>query len=67
MDREYRAVARVSGITIDRVRGDDLGTFPTEKARLRSSYFFILGMSACIMGYGWALNEKTARRTPLGF
>lgn len=35
-DRDYRVTAKSHGLSIDRVRGDDILGFPIERARLRT-------------------------------
>ena len=66
LDRDYAVTAREEGVSIDRVRGDDLASFPVERARLRNSKFSIALCSALIVGYGWALQTKTVNRPSLG-
>ena len=59
MDRDYRIVATQHGITVDKVKGDDLRTFPIEKARFRSVWWTIGISGASVVGYGWAVERKT--------
>lgn len=66
LDRDYAATAREEGMSVDRVRGDDLTSFPVEKARLRNSKFSVILCSALIIGYGWALHARTVNRPSLG-
>ncbi|KAL1393073.1 major facilitator superfamily domain-containing protein [Phyllosticta capitalensis] len=58
MDRNYRAVARQNGWTIDSARGDDMGRFPIERARSRGSYILLALSTATLVGYGWAVDRQ---------
>ena len=62
MDRDYRVTAKAYGITIEKVKGDDLAEFQIERARFRSSGYLITLAIATIIGYGWALDTKVVRR-----
>lgn len=61
MNRDYRHVAKVHGIAIDRIKGDDLSKFPVESARFRSSWYMICVAVATITGYGWSLTARVVR------
>ena len=65
MNWEYRRVASGLGFAIDRTRADDLLDFPTEKARLRATYFYMSAAAATTIGYGWALDRHTHFAVPL--
>lgn len=65
IDRDYKKTAISQGITIDRVRGDDISKFPIERARLRSIWYFIAISTTCTISYGWALHSSTVAHTPL--
>ena len=60
MDRDYQTVARAHNFPVDRVKGDDLSQFPIERARLRSSWYFLALTIGSVGGYGWTLAHKTA-------
>lgn len=65
LDWNYRRVARNIGFSIDKKRGDDLSTFPIEKARIQPLYFFVsVGLVATIL-YGWILELRTSVAAPL--
>ncbi|KAF4966235.1 hypothetical protein FZEAL_10675 [Fusarium zealandicum] len=65
LDWNYRRIAKKIGFTIDRRRGDDLGKFPIESARIQPLYpTLLLGIGALI-GYGWALQVETSVAVPL--
>jgi hypothetical protein len=59
MNRDYRIVAHKNNFVIDKVRGDDLSTFPIEKARLRSIWYLLATAVVSIAGYGWAVQTRT--------
>jgi predicted MFS family arabinose efflux permease len=61
MNRDYRLTAKVHGITINAVAGDDLTNFPIEKARFRSVWYSISISGASVVGYGWSMQYKTVR------
>lgn len=61
MDRDYRAVAKMYDFPVDRVKGDDLSKFRIERARLRSSWYFLGITIVCVAGYGWALSYQVVR------
>ncbi|CAL8584132.1 hypothetical protein XPA_009737 [Xanthoria parietina] len=58
MDRDYRAVAKMYNFPVDRVKGDDLSKFRIERARPRSSWYFLGITIVCVAGYGWALSYQ---------
>lgn len=65
LDWNYRRVARNIGFSIDKKRGDDLSTFPIEKARIQPLYFFVsVGLVATVL-YGWILELRTSVAAPL--
>ncbi|KAI0068154.1 MFS general substrate transporter [Artomyces pyxidatus] len=41
------------------------GSFPIEKARLRSTHIYVIVYIACIVGYGWCLQKKVSIAVPL--
>jgi uncharacterized membrane protein len=65
VDRDYRKTAQAAGFPIDRVRGDDLATFPIEKARLRSVFICVLVSVASTTGYGWSMQGGVHLSVPL--
>lgn len=65
MDHNYTSIAKRIGHTVDRERGDDLNHFPIEKARTRGAWY-LLGILACdLIGYGWALQQRSHVSIPL--
>lgn len=65
MDKNYKSTARKIGHTIDQDRGDDLNQFPIEKARTRGAWLH-LGLLTCnLIGYGWALHQRSHVSIPL--
>ena len=65
MDRDYKMVARMHNLSTDRVTGDDIRTFPIEKARLRSIVAPTLLACSSIIAYGWATDVRAVRAHPL--
>lgn len=64
-DYDYRQTARAHYLSIDRVRGDDLGKFSIEKARLRTVWLYIFVSATATLAYGWALEYRTHLAVPL--
>jgi MFS family permease len=58
IDRDYRKTAELHGLPIDRVRGDDLRTFPIEQARLRSIFAPLVVSVISVIAFGWALDKR---------
>ncbi|KAJ0109458.1 chloramphenicol resistance protein [Diaporthe amygdali] len=65
IDRDYRITAAAVGFTINKKKGDDLSSFPIEKARLRSIWYFMGLLIMCTVGYGWSIQAKTNMAVPL--
>ncbi|KAF6220692.1 hypothetical protein HO133_003125 [Letharia lupina] len=65
MDRNYRTSAKEIGLTIDRERGDDLQQFPIERARTRGSWYLLAILTGALIGYGWALDQRSHVSIPL--
>ncbi|KAJ4270253.1 hypothetical protein NW762_001929 [Fusarium torreyae] len=65
LDWNYRRIAKKIGFTIDRKRGDDLGKFPIERARIQAVYPILIAGIATLIGYGWALQVETSVAVPL--
>lgn len=56
MDRDYRFIARKNNIVINKTSGDDLTSFPIEKARFRTIWYSIGASGLCTIGYGWSVH-----------
>jgi len=67
IDRDYRIVARKIGHTIDKIKGDDLTTFPIERARLRSVFYLVNIAAGSTLAYGWTVHAKTHIAAPMIF
>ena len=65
MDRNYKVTAKKIGWTINRVSGDDLDTFPIERARSRGSSWLLIISTATLVGYGWAVSRHSHVSIPL--
>ncbi|KAI0156466.1 putative major facilitator superfamily transporter [Xylariaceae sp. FL1272] len=55
IDYDYRSTAKALGLTINKEAGDNLSTFPLEKARIRSLWYFIIISIASTIAYGWVV------------
>ncbi|KUJ17405.1 multidrug resistance protein [Mollisia scopiformis] len=65
IDRDYRIMAKLHGLSIDRVRGDDLRSFPIEMARLRSVFVPLVVSVVSVIGFGWAVEKVAPLAVPL--
>jgi MFS family permease len=65
LDRDYKRTAGECGIVIDNGRGDDLRSFPIERARLRSVKFCVAASVIFLIGYGWLLRGRVHMAAPL--
>ncbi|MCJ1424394.1 hypothetical protein MMC29_002282 [Sticta canariensis] len=65
MDRNYEITAKQIGHQIDRDCGDDINKFPIEKARTRGTYYLLGVLSLILIGYGWALDQRSHVSVPL--
>ena len=61
IDRDYRKTAKSYNLPVDRVRGDDLRTFPIEHARLRGVFVPLTVSVISVIGFGWALDRHAVR------
>ena len=66
IDRDYRKTAESHNLPIDRIRGDDLRTFPIEQARLRSVFVPLVASVLSVIGFGWALDNHTVGLVIIG-
>lgn len=46
------------GLPTDRIKGDDLDSFPIEKARLNVMWIPMLVITLCTVVYGWVMQYK---------
>ncbi|KAH8678436.1 major facilitator superfamily domain-containing protein [Xylariales sp. PMI_506] len=65
MNYNYKQQARIIGHTVDRIKGDDLGVFPIERARTRSMLILNILHLGLLVGYGWALERTVHISVPL--
>jgi multidrug resistance protein len=65
LDRNYNRVARQIGFTVDRKHGDDLRHFPIERARLEIIWPMLSVGLACVLCYGWVLEQNANLAAPL--
>ncbi|KAI0101522.1 chloramphenicol resistance protein [Nemania sp. FL0031] len=64
-DWNFRRIAKKLGVRIDRKRGNDMATFPVEKARIQLILPLIFIGAGAIIGYGWALERQASVAVPL--
>ena len=65
MDRNYKITARRIGHSIDKVSGDNLDSFPIEKARARGTYYLLAVYTSALAGYGWGVSAHVHASVPL--
>lgn len=65
LDIDYRITARKAGITIQKVSGDNLGSFPLERARIRSLFYYVVFGIFSAIGFGWAIEMDVHLSVPL--
>ena len=65
MDLNYKRIAELNNITIDRARSDDLRNFPIEEARVQVIYPLIALGIAALLAYGWVLQFEVHLAAPL--
>lgn len=65
IDFNYRRHAQKAGIRIDRKRGEDMETFPIEKARIQVAYPLLYIGIACMLCYGWVMERNAPLAAPL--
>ena len=65
LDKTYERTALSHGRSSDRIRGDDLDTFPIEVARLKCVWIPAVGAIISVTGFGWTLREDLVSSTPL--
>lgn len=65
MDWNYKRVAQLAGITVDRKRGDDMKDFPLERARIQVIFPLLYVGIAAILCYGWVLERNAHLAAPL--
>ena len=65
MDMNYRRVAKQAGITVDRKRGDNMRTFPIEKARIQVIWPQLYVGILATLCYGWVMQVRAPLAAPL--
>ena len=65
MDYNYKRIASAAGISIDKKRGEDMKTFPIEKARLQVVWPFLVIGNTALLCYGWAMQRNAPLAVPL--
>ena len=65
MDMNYKRVAKKVGFHIDLKRGDDMRSFPLEKARIQVFIIPLYFGIAAILCWGWTLEQNAPLAAPL--
>jgi hypothetical protein len=65
MDWNYKAVALKAGLSVDRVAGDDMRTFPIERARSRGAIILFSLFLPLLVGLGWSIHATAHPSIPL--
>jgi MFS family permease len=65
MDFNYQKIARLHGLPVDRVTGDDMRNFPIETARSHGCYLLHVFSICALAGYGWAVDRHVHPSVPL--
>lgn len=65
LDINYQTVAKQIGFTINKVSGDDLRTFPIQRARTRFAFYLVAICTVLPVGYGWAVEQRIHISVPL--
>ena len=65
MDMNYKRVAKNAGFRIDIKRGDDMRSFPLEKARIQVFIIPLYFGIAAILCWGWVLEQNAPLAAPL--
>ncbi|KAH7169908.1 multidrug resistance protein [Dactylonectria macrodidyma] len=65
LDKAYLAARTERGLSTDLKRGDNLDTFPIEKARLRVIWIPMAITCATVAGLGWVLHYKQHLAAPI--
>ncbi|PMD22233.1 MFS general substrate transporter [Hyaloscypha hepaticicola] len=65
MDFKYKLTAREAGLSVNKVSGDDLSTFPIVKARTRGLLCFWIVYNMALCGLGWVVQSRVHPSAPL--
>lgn len=55
---DYKVTAKNEGLVINTVEGDDVTSFPIDKARIRSLWIWVTGAACATIGFGWAIETN---------
>jgi MFS family permease len=58
LDSAYRRARARRGLSADKVKGDDLDSFPVEKSRLSVMWLPMAVAGLSVVAYGWVLHHK---------
>lgn len=65
IDKAYRNARTARGLSTDKAVGDDLDTFPVEKARLSVVWIPMLMTTCSVVAFGWVLHYQQHIAVPL--
>jgi hypothetical protein len=57
IDGLYRRTAKLHSLSTDKVKGDDIDTFPVEEARLKCVSIPVVGAIGFVVAFGWTLDK----------
>jgi len=57
MDWNYKVTAKEVRWEINRLSGDDIASFPIERARARLAWLWAIIQCGSVIGYGWAVDR----------
>ncbi|KAL9109111.1 MAG: hypothetical protein Q9227_006202 [Pyrenula ochraceoflavens] len=65
IDYNYKHIAKINSLPIEKVKGDDLTRFPVEKARSRGCGWLLVLSFGVMAGYGWSVQRHIHVAVPL--
>jgi len=67
IDKAYRNARTARGLSTDKAVGDDLDTFPVEKARLSVVWIPMLMTTCSVVAFGWVLHYRQVSNSHAAF
>lgn len=65
MDFDYKVTAKSHGIIISTTSGDDMNTFPIERAHLRSMSYYLIVYIFSTNGFVWSVEKGAHLSVPM--
>lgn len=65
MDFDYKVRAKFHGIIISTTSGDDMNTFPIERAHLRSMSYYLIVYIFSTNGFVWSVEKGAHLSVPM--